>query len=77
MKQTSFMISSRSVLEMKLAELKRKFTSGHIPLPSFWGGYRVVPSSIEFWQGGAGRLHDRFLYGRRGQEDWTIERLAP
>ncbi len=75
--QQSHVISSRSVLEMKLAELKRKFTSGHIPLPSFWGGYRVVPSSIEFWQGGAGRLHDRFLYGRRGQEDWTIERLAP
>ena len=76
--QQSQVISSRSVLEMKLAELKRKFSAGQIPLPSFWGGYRVVPASIEFWQGGAGRLHDRFLYTRpRAPEAWSIERLAP
>jgi pyridoxamine 5'-phosphate oxidase len=74
----SSVISSRSVLEMKLAELKRKFSTGDVPLPSFWGGFRVVPEQIEFWQGGAGRLHDRFLYTRVPPDaDWTIERLAP
>lgn len=72
----SKVISSRSVLEMKLAEMKRKFSSGDVPLPSFWGGYRVVPRTVEFWQGGAGRLHDRFLYSA-GEEGWRVERLAP
>ena len=69
-------ISSRQLLLQKFQEMKQKFSSGDIPLPSFWGGYRVCPSSIEFWQGRENRLHDRFLYVRSG-EDWDIERLAP
>ena len=73
----SSVISSRSVLEMKLDALKRKFSQGEIPLPTFWGGYRVVPESVEFWQGGAGRLHDRFLYQHQPDGTWQIERLAP
>ena len=70
-------ISTRQVLEEKMLELKNKFSRGEVPLPSFWGGYRVVPEEIEFWQGGAHRLHDRFLYTRQGDLAWTIERLSP
>ncbi|MFT4546887.1 MAG: pyridoxamine 5'-phosphate oxidase [Verrucomicrobiales bacterium] len=75
----SGVISSKKVLQMKFAEVKAKFKDGKVPLPSAWGGYCVTPLSIEFWQGGAGRLHDRFLYSRESGEDdeWKIERLAP
>lgn len=69
-------ISSRSLLMQKFKEMKQKFAQGDIPLPSFWGGYRVRPSSIEFWQGRENRLHDRFLYTREGSA-WKVERLAP
>jgi len=72
----SSVISSRKLLMQKLDELKRKFSEGEIPLPSFWGGYRVVPETVEFWQGGPARLHDRFLY-RRGDEGWSVDRLSP
>lgn len=75
-KQSS-VISSRSLLEAKLQEMKNKFKDGDVPLPSFWGGYRIQPTSIEFWQGGAGRVHDRFMYSNPTNGDWTIERLAP
>ena len=74
--QQSSVINSRKLLEMKWDEVKRKFADGEIPLPSFWGGFRVVPSEIEFWQGRENRLHDRFRYTRAGKF-WTIERLAP
>ncbi|NBC12601.1 MAG: pyridoxamine 5'-phosphate oxidase [Gammaproteobacteria bacterium] len=72
----SQVISSRSLLEEKVAEMKRRFGDGEVPLPHFWGGYRVVPSSIEFWQGRESRLHDRFRYTRE-PDGWRIERLAP
>jgi pyridoxamine 5'-phosphate oxidase len=72
----SEVITSRKFLMQKLAEVREKFQQGEIPLPSFWGGYRVVPETIEFWQGGPARLHDRFLY-RRENNDWNIERLSP
>jgi pyridoxamine 5'-phosphate oxidase len=72
----SEVITSRKFLMQKIAEIRAKFQHGEIPLPSFWGGYRVVPESIEFWQGGPARLHDRFLY-RRHAGSWGIERLAP
>ncbi len=70
-------LSARTVLEQKVAEMKHKFAHGEIPLPSFWGGFRVVPRQVEFWQGGAQRLHDRFLYTREDELRWSIERLAP
>lgn len=69
-------ISARGVLEGTFLELKKKFAQGDIPVPSFWGGFRIRPTSIEFWQGGENRLHDRFLYSREGNE-WIIDRLAP
>lgn len=74
--QQSSRISARGVLESKFLELKQKFQQGEVPLPSFWGGFRVKFDSVEFWQGGAHRLHDRFLYQRDGN-DWKIDRLAP
>ncbi|MEC6816148.1 pyridoxamine 5'-phosphate oxidase [Photobacterium toruni] len=70
-------LSARQALEGKFLELKQKFSAGEVPLPSFWGGYRVKFESIEFWQGGEHRLHDRFIYLRRKNNDWDIERLAP
>ncbi|MFM8790350.1 MAG: pyridoxamine 5'-phosphate oxidase [Chthoniobacterales bacterium] len=72
----SAVINSRQLLEMKLEEMKAKFADGEVPLPSFWGGFRVVPSEIEFWQGRENRLHDRFRYARSG-DAWNIARLAP
>lgn len=72
----SEVISSRKFLLQKLNEIREKFTHGEVPLPSFWGGYRIVPSAIEFWQGGPARLHDRFLY-QRSPNGWTISRLSP
>ena len=73
----SQVITSRSLLEQKVAEMKRRFADGEIPLPDFWGGYRVVPDEIEFWQGRDSRLHDRFRYRRDESRGWVIERLAP
>ncbi|MCH1926718.1 pyridoxamine 5'-phosphate oxidase [Shewanella sp. C32] len=75
--QQSSKISARQVLEAKFLEMKNKFAQGDVPVPSFWGGFRVVPDSIEFWQGGEKRLHDRFLYSRDAEQGWTIDRLAP
>ncbi len=73
----SEVISSRSLLEQKFDEIKRKFVKGEVPFPSFWGGYTIKPIRIEFWQGGQDRLHDRFLYELQKDNTWTISRLAP
>jgi pyridoxamine 5'-phosphate oxidase len=72
----SEVITSRKFLMQKLSEIREKFAHGEIPLPSFWGGFRVVPETVEFWQGGPARLHDRFLYSR-ASEGWEINRLSP
>ena len=73
----SSVLSSRKILEMKLEEMKSKFSDGEIPLPDFWGGYRIVPKTFEFWQGRPNRLHDRFLYSKHSIESWKIDRIAP
>ncbi|MDD4865188.1 MAG: pyridoxamine 5'-phosphate oxidase [Alishewanella agri] len=70
-------ISTRHALMQKFAEIKHKFEHGEVPLPSFWGGFLVKPSKIEFWQGGEHRLHDRFMYQRQADGSWQIERLCP
>jgi pyridoxamine 5'-phosphate oxidase len=71
-------LTSRQILLQKFQEMKKKIGEGKVPLPSFWGGYRVEPVEIEFWQGRKNRLHDRFLYTRKGEsKEWNIERLAP
>ena len=69
-------INSRQALETQFAQIKQKFAKGEIPLPDFWGGYRVVPAEIEFWQGGESRLHDRFCF-KRNDDEWDIARLSP
>ena len=75
--QQSSVISSRQLLLMQFEQIKNKFLDGEIPLPDFWGGYRVVPNSFEFWQGCPNRLHDRFLYTIQEDQSWQIQRLAP
>lgn len=69
-------IASRSELDQKFITLEEQFTGETVPLPSFWGGYRVRASLIEFWQGRGQRLHDRFVY-RKHDDNWEIERLQP
>jgi pyridoxamine 5'-phosphate oxidase len=73
----SDILSSRQMLEMKFNEMKTKFANKQIPLPDFWGGYRVKHQSMEFWQGRSSRLHDRFEYTKDEQGEWQIQRLAP
>lgn len=73
----SSVISSRQLLLMELEKMRQKFANHEIPLPSFWGGYRVSPTSFEFWQGRSDRLHDRFLYTPKNDNQWEIQRLAP
>ncbi|CCN72549.1 pyridoxamine 5'-phosphate oxidase [Vibrio nigripulchritudo] len=70
-------LSARSMLISKYMELKKQFEEGEIPVPTFWGGFRVKPESMEFWQGGEHRLHDRFLFTREDEQHWDIDRLAP
>jgi pyridoxamine 5'-phosphate oxidase len=73
----SSVISSRQMLSAKLEEMRKKFLNREVPLPSMWGGYRVVPRAMEFWQAGEDRLHDRFRYVRQPDGAWHMHRLAP
>jgi len=76
----SAVIGGREELERKVAEMEERLAGAEVPLPDTWGGYRLHPETIEFWQGRRDRLHDRLVYRRQRRqpdEDWTIERLAP
>ncbi|BBP43166.1 pyridoxamine 5'-phosphate oxidase [Thiosulfativibrio zosterae] len=73
----SEIVSSKDLLKMQYEKLKQKFSQGEVPFPDFWGGYRIRPTKIEFWQGGENRLHDRIVYTQQTQDDWVISRLAP
>ena len=74
--QQSAIISSRTVLEDSLKALEKKYAGREVPLPPHWGGYRVAPETVEFWQGRRSRLHDRLRY-RREKDGWITERLSP
>ncbi len=73
----SQVIPDRLFLEAQLADVMQQYPEGDVPRPDHWGGYRVAPRSIEFWQGGENRLHDRIVYRQVSPGVWTIERLAP
>lgn len=73
----SEIISSREVLEQRLQELQEKYQDLNIPRPSHWGGFRVIPTEIEFWQGRSSRLHDRLSYTQCDDGSWKIQRLSP
>lgn len=70
-------LSSREELQKQFDEEKARFEGEEVPLPEFWGGYRVVPHAVEFWQGGANRLHDRFIYRAVDSGSWSLDRLSP
>lgn len=72
----SDVVDSRRVLEEQVERYENKFRGGDIPIPEFWGGYRLVPEVIEFWQGRLNRLHDRILFRKEGEE-WVSSRLCP
>lgn len=71
----SSVVPDRRALEARLAEIEASYPE-EVPRPPFWGGFRIVPSRVEFWQGRPSRLHDRLTYGSQG-DGWTVERLAP
>lgn len=72
----STIISGRALLEDSMKALEQKYAGKEVPLPPYWGGWRLSPSTVEFWQGRRSRLHDRLRY-RRNQDEWIVERLAP
>jgi len=72
----SSVLPDRAEIEARDIALKTQYPEGEVPLPEFWGGYRVIPRKVEFWQGRVGRLHDRLRYVRT-DENWEIERLSP
>ncbi|MCF7734451.1 MAG: pyridoxamine 5'-phosphate oxidase [Cephaloticoccus sp.] len=75
--QQSAIISGRSGLEENMKAVEKKYAGQIVPVPPFWGGFRVVPETVEFWQGRRSRLHDRLRYRRESDGSWTIERLSP
>lgn len=74
--QQSSIISGRTVLEDSMKMIEQKYAGKEVPLPPHWGGWRLVPETVEFWQGRRSRLHDRLRY-RREKDGWIVERLAP
>lgn len=75
--EQSQVIDSREVLEQRLQQLKKEYETKTIPRPPHWGGFRLIPVAIEFWQGRPSRLHDRLLYQRTAEGSWMIQRLSP
>ena len=75
--EQSHEIPSRAELDRRISQYTARFAGGPVPTPEHWGGYRVVPSRVEFWQGRPSRLHDRLVYERTEAGGWTIRRLAP
>jgi pyridoxamine 5'-phosphate oxidase len=73
----SRIIPGREILDRRMEELAIKYQEEDVPRPPYWGGYRVIPTSIEFWQGQPNRLHDRLRYRRLDADHWCVERLAP
>jgi len=73
----SSIIADRSVLEAAFRKLAEQFAHGRVPMPEHWGGYALAPERVEFWQGRASRLHDRFSYTRNPDGSWLVQRLAP
>ena len=73
----SEVVDARRVLDARMAQITERFADKQVPLPPHWGGYRLNPEQIEFWQGRTNRLHDRFRYTRQGDGTWSIDRLAP
>ncbi len=69
--------ANREELEKRFQQVMAEYAGKEIPLPSYWGGYRLAPSTLEFWQGRPNRMHDRLLYSRQSDGQWKIERLAP
>ena len=72
----SNVVADRAALDAAERQMEARFADGPVPRPPFWGGYRLVPARVEFWQGRINRLHDRLRYTRRG-DGWDLERLAP
>ena len=70
-------VATRKLLEEAFSQMKNKFAKGKVPLPGFWGGYRIEPETVEFWQGRDNRLHDRFLYSKDASNNWVKNRLQP
>jgi pyridoxamine 5'-phosphate oxidase len=75
--EQSLVIPSRDLLESRLREIEQRYPDGKVPLPPYWGGFRLQPDEIEFWQGRQSRLHDRIRYLRRVGAEWRIQRLSP
>jgi len=73
----SAVLDGRRVLDARMEEMNERFADKRVPLPPHWGGYRLKPDNMEFWQGRSNRLHDRFRYTRHSDGSWLIERLAP